>query len=396
MESCVKNSEDSNSSSREDLSNENTALEGNDTDSACEEDILEEDLKEPESLIPQKVLDLADHALARLPPRWRNWITRMISGTTLILSFSVLVSMGPIGLISLTYLVEFACYNEVLNMGKNVLNVKEPEITSWCWYLFLVIHWLIIAPDISIDLSGLPMLDVLFKYHLAFGFTAYMALIVYFVFSMVRDQLYMKRYALFAWCHIWLLSFALPGHLLNKAMLHGLMWYVLPMGIITINDIAAYMVGFFCGRTPLIKLSPKKTKEGFIGGGLLTLLLGTTFTCYLTVPYLVCPVQINPDYLSNVFHGDFSTSLFTVTQCQIPSMLQDYSVLNGVFISLFCSLIGPFGGFLASGLKRACKRKNFGSFIPGHGGVLDRCDCMFLMAGFSYVYLKTLQTAELL
>ena len=95
-------------------------------------------------------------------------------------------------------------------------------------------------------------------------------------------------------------------------------------------------------------------------------------------------------------NGDFSTALFTVTECQIPSVLQDYGVLNGVFISLFCSLIGPFGGFLASGLKRACKRKNFGSFIPGHGGVLDRCDCMFLMAGFSYVYLKTLQTAELL
>ena len=358
---------------------------------------MEEDIEEPESLIPQKVLDLADHALARLPPRWRNWITRMISGTTLITGFSVLVSMGPIGLISLTYLVEYACYNEVLNMGKNVLNVKEPEITKWCWYLFLVMHWLIIAGDISIDLTCLPILDFVFKYYLAFGFAAYMTLIVFFVFSMVRDQLYMRRYALFAWCHIWLLSFALPGHLLNKAMLHGLMWYVLPMGIITINDIAAYMVGFFVGKTPLIKLSPKKTQEGFVGGGILTLLLGTTFTCYLTVPYLVCPVQINGDYLTHVLHGDFSTSLFNVvTECQIPSYLQDYAVLNGVFISLFCSLIGPFGGFLASGLKRACKRKNFGSFIPGHGGVLDRCDCMFLMAGFSYVYLKTLQTAELL
>ena len=83
------------------LQSNDAALEGNDTDSACEEDILEEDIKEPESLIPQTVLDFADHALAKLPPRWRNWITRMISGTTLISAFYVLVSMGPIGLISL-------------------------------------------------------------------------------------------------------------------------------------------------------------------------------------------------------------------------------------------------------------------------------------------------------
>ena len=45
-------------------------------------------------------------------------------------------------------------------------------------------------------------------------------------------------------------------------MLNGLIWYVMPMFVITINDIAAYMVGFFGGRTPLIELSPKKTKEG--------------------------------------------------------------------------------------------------------------------------------------
>ena len=58
---------------------------GNETDSACEEDILDDsEILDPEPLIPQKVLDFADTALAKLPPRWRNWITRMISGFTLI------------------------------------------------------------------------------------------------------------------------------------------------------------------------------------------------------------------------------------------------------------------------------------------------------------------------
>ena len=49
----------------------NGVLNGHETDSACEEDIFDDDIKEilgdePESVIPQQVLDLADHALARL------------------------------------------------------------------------------------------------------------------------------------------------------------------------------------------------------------------------------------------------------------------------------------------------------------------------------------------
>lgn len=42
---------------------------------------------------------------------------------------------------------------------------------------------------------------------------------------------------------------------------------------------------------------------------------------------------------------------------------------------LFASLIAPFGGFFASGLKRALQIKDFSNLIPGHGGVTDRLDC---------------------
>ena len=36
--------------------------------------------------------------------------------------------------------------------------------------------------------------------------------------------------------------------------------------------------------------------------------------------------------------------------------------------------------------------QNFGGLIPGHGGVVDRCDCMFLMAAFINVYLSVVDT----
>ena len=41
-------------------------------------------------------------------------------------------------------------------------------------------------------------------------------------------------------------------------------------------------------------------------------------------------------------------------------------------LSIFASTIGPFGGFFASGFKRAFKIKDFGDTIPGHGGFMDR------------------------
>lgn len=49
--------------------------------------------------------------------------------------------------------------------------------------------------------------------------------------------------------------------------------------------------------------------------------------------------------------------------------------LHSMVMSLFASLIAPFGGFFASGVKRALKIKDFGDAIPGHGGLIDRFDC---------------------
>ncbi|KAK3256305.1 hypothetical protein CYMTET_34552, partial [Cymbomonas tetramitiformis] len=49
--------------------------------------------------------------------------------------------------------------------------------------------------------------------------------------------------------------------------------------------------------------------------------------------------------------------------------------VHAVVLSAFASIIAPFGGFFASGFKRAFKIKDFGDSIPGHGGLTDRMDC---------------------
>jgi phosphatidate cytidylyltransferase len=82
--------------------------------------------------------------------------------------------------------------------------------------------------------------------------------------------------------------------------------------------------------------------------------------------------------------------------------------MHALIMATFASLVAPFGGFFASGFKRAFDIKDFGHSIPGHGGMTDRMDCQcvcslslshsrlttraacrFLMGMFSYVYLSS-------
>jgi phosphatidate cytidylyltransferase len=62
---------------------------------------------------------------------------------------------------------------------------------------------------------------------------------------------------------------------------------------------------------------------------------------------------------------------------------------HGLALALFASIIAPFGGFFASGFKRAFGIKDFGESIPGHGGVTDRMDCQVMMGMFVFVYYQT-------
>lgn len=57
-----------------------------------------------------------------------------------------------------------------------------------------------------------------------------------------------------------------------------------------------------------------------------------------------------------------------------------------LLLASFASLIAPFGGFFASGIKRTFKIKDFGDSVPGHGGITDRMDCQFIMGTLAYMY----------
>ena len=131
---------------------------------------------------------------------------------------------------------------------------------------------------------------------------------------------------------------------------------LLPCAIIFsiwINDTMAYLVGSFIGKTPLSKISPKKTWEGTIGGALLCVVVITLLGYYIPV--------------AKIIHWQ-----------------------HWLFIAAICAVFGTAGDLLESKLKRMADVKDSGSFMPGHGGFLDRFDSLLVATPFVWLYIKLL------
>lgn len=110
-------------------------------------------------------------------------------------------------------------------------------------------------------------------YHRFISFFMYIIGFVWFVLSL-KKRYYMRQFSLFAWTHVGLLIVVTQSYLIIINIFQGMIWFIVPVSMIIINDVMAYMFGFFFGKTPLIQLSPKKTWEGFIGGGISTVFMG--------------------------------------------------------------------------------------------------------------------------
>lgn len=143
--------------------------------------------------------------------------------------------------------------------------------------------------------------------------------------------------------------------------LHGSLHFtihpVFPLVIIYtiwINDTLAYLVGSLIGKTPLTSISPKKTWEGTLGG----IILATGIAGLLSV---------------YVFHLNRI----------LPS-------IHWFIIPAIAASAGTAGDLLESKLKRMAGVKDSGSFMPGHGGFLDRFDSMLVAILFVWIYVRVL------
>ncbi|RUS73127.1 hypothetical protein EGW08_019107 [Elysia chlorotica] len=361
---------------------------------------------------PPQSSDGLDEALKDFSPRWRNWLIRGIFTWLMIFSFAVLIYLGPLALVLVTFAIQIKCFHEIITIGYIVYRSYDlPWFRTLSWYFLFASNFFFFGESMigyfGVLLQRQDFLWPFVTYHRFISFSMYTAGLVGFVCSLVKKH-YLKQFTLFGWTHVTLLLVVAQSHFIVQNVLEGLIWVLVPVSMIICNDIMAYMFGFFFGRTPLIKLSPKKTWEGFIGGAFSTILFGILLSyVLLQYDYFVCPVSY--DETKGALSMDCQRShVFLISDYTLPETLQGLLkllrissntvgsqkttislypfILHSISLSLFASVIGPFGGFFASGFKRAFKIKDFADTIPGHGGIMDRFDCQFLMATFVHAY----------
>ncbi|KAJ0765658.1 putative phosphatidate cytidylyltransferase [Helianthus annuus] len=240
-----------------------------------------------------------------------------------------------------------------------------------------------------------------FFYKLATSFMKYQMVICYFLYIAgfmwfiltLKKKMYKYQFSQYAWTHMILIVVFTQSAFTAANIFEGIFWFLLPASLIAINDVAAYFFGFFFGKTPLIKLSPKKTWEGFIGASIATVISAFFLANVLgRYQWLTCPRKdLSTGWLECDPGPLFKPEIF-VLPGEITQWLpwKEIAVLpvqwHALCLGLFASVIAPFGGFFASGFKRAFKIKDFGGSIPGHGGFTDRMDCQMVMAVFAYIY----------
>jgi phosphatidate cytidylyltransferase len=185
--------------------------------------------------------------------------------------------------------------------------------------------------------------------------------IVFFIFILINAflfiaELYKKQskpfmniaYSVFAQVYI-----AMPFALLYYVLfLPGYFYPFLALSIFILiwaNDTFAYLFGVTLGKKKLFeRISPKKSWEGAIGGGISSILLAY--------------------FLSTFF----------------PVISSFHWVVVGFLIVLF----GNFGDLIQSLYKRSINVKDSGNILPGHGGILDRFDSFLFATPIVVLYLK--------
>ncbi|KFG28604.1 phosphatidate cytidylyltransferase [Toxoplasma gondii RUB] len=378
-------------------------------------------------------------------------------------------------------------------------------------------------------------LERLLTFHSLVTYTAGFIGLVWFILSLRKGSM---RYQ-FSQLGVMLVAlvFIVGQALMQIANIYsGLIWFILPTSLVIVNDVSAYICGMLFGRTRLIRLSPKKTVEGFVGASFITLLWAVivakqlqeykVFVCpprmidfrpfamwhdldckvpdafvprcydeeiesFLGLKGWLTPPEPTPQEVAQlqqvgatpgplqgagdgealskgsalekgqgrkaagrgsveerrrVHPADLASSRSpgedergkedSVGRGEVePEETEEVSLVldkqqavavsegssqegrslskaalgsrapqlparslascrfyfspfqfHSIVLGLFAGFLAPFGGFFASGFKRAARIKDFGEIIPGHGGVTDRFDCQILTGMFTHLY----------
>ena len=279
----------------------------------------------------------------------KNLIIRAITGVFFVVAM-VLGILHPHGLIALFALITGLSVWEYTGLVNNIKGVKVNRFISTIAgvYFFLSVAGLCVTP-----IEGFIV------------FVPYVLTIIYMFIS----ELYLKNEnPVNSWAYTMLgqMYIVLPFSLINVLAFQQVgpgqitFDFLLPLSIFIFlwtNDTGAYVCGSLFGKHKLFpRISPKKSWEGSIGGGILVLIVAGVI-------------------------GYFSNNSGTPHVLSIPAW---------VGLGLVVVFFGTWGDLVESLLKRTLGVKDSGNILPGHGGMLDRFDSSLLAIPAAVVYLYTL------
>ena len=193
-------------------------------------------------------------------------------------------------------------------------------------------------------------------------FIPYLITIVYLLiaelYAKQEDPIHDWAYTMMSQMYV-VLPFSLLNMLAFRAAPEGIMYiYTLPLSVFVflwVNDTGAYCCGSLFGKHKLFpRISPGKSWEGSIGGGIFVL-AAAALVWYLTDSY-----DMNPTGMG---------------------------MWEWMGLGLVVVVFGTWGDLVESLFKRTLGIKDSGNILPGHGGMLDRFDSSLLAIPAAVVYL---------
>lgn len=352
---------------------------------------------------------------------------RSLFGTMMMGAFGFIISCGHVYVCLMVFMLQCCLFGELVGVRKKMAAERKIPLfrsIQWAWF-FTAAFWTW-SDGMFTFLRETPLrrqmqkdsaqiISRILEKSALISLALYSTLMIVSVLSL-RKGLYRYQMTQYSWTLVTCAIVVFQMRAVFQTIYSGLFWFVLPCSLVICNDIMAYFSGVLFGRRltsrPLLELSPNKTWEGFLGSAFCTLIFAWYFSGFLSqFPLMVCiPDTITlgaqkssctPDeiYQLKPFLVDAQDQFFPRRYVAIVAqMLQwrsvaEWQVCDAQFHALalgtFASFVSPFGGFVASAIKRAYGIKDFAAVIPGHGGMMDRFDCQFVMAMCTYVHIMT-------
>lgn len=312
--------------------------------------------------------------------KWASFRTRCISGLSMLGGFVAIIMAGHCYCMLLVLALTAGMFKEVVQL-RIVGSLRSPRTAAagddtaalewaatWSFYgagAFAMSTRVRVLAELQGD-PGVAELRAYLVYVLA---------IAAFVLSLRQGQ-YHYQFSLLAWGQTTLALVVLPAFAHIHNLYRGMIWFLMPASFVICNDIMAMICGSFLpgSRTRLIAVSPSKTWEGFCGGGFFSLVLAALLSTLLASdpalhPWLACspahlelvPFAAAPESCPAAEHL-FAPQTYTFGGAALE--LRPIQV-HAMVLAVFASTVAPFGGFVASGFKRAFDLKDFSPIIPG-------------------------------